>query len=302
MQFLNTMVARAIPFIPRALVQKISRRYIAGDTLEEALIRVQQLNAQGFLVTLDVLGEAVSTLEQTQATADDYIKVIDAIHTHGLQASISIKPSALGLLLDEQHCEQLTRRILDCASQRQTSICLDMEDAGCTQKEIDLFVRLKACNRSISLALQAYLLRTYQDIEPLVRDISSLRICKGIYVEDPSLLVPNASDDRTAINEHFLKHVSRCFDTGNFVAIATHDAVLIKQAIALIHRNQIDRSKFEFQMLLGVCEPLRDQLLAMGFNVRIYVPYGHDWYGYSTRRLNENPRIAGYVAKALFGF
>ena len=301
MQLLDTLVARAIPWIPRALIRKISRRYIAGDTLAEALVRVRQLNAQGFSATLDVLGETVLTLQQAQATAAAYVEVLDAIQAHGLQANISIKPSALGLLLDTQQCEQLTGHILDCAQRHQNSICLDMEDVRCTQMEIDLFVRLKARSGCIALALQAYLHRTYEDIEPLVRDASTLRICKGIYVEDRSHLVKDAWKDRSAINAHFLKHVARCFDTGSFVGIATHDATLIGQIVERVRRDGIGRSQFEFQMLLGVCEPLRDQLLAMGFNVRVYVPFGEDWYGYSTRRLNENPRIAGYVAKALIG-
>lgn len=143
MQLLDTLVARAIPWVPRALIRKISRRYIAGDTLAEALVRVQQLNAQGFSVTLDVLGETISTLQQAQATANAYIEVLHAVHAQGLQANISIKPSALGLLLDAQQCEQLILSILDTAEHHRNSVCLDMEDTRCTQKEIELFGRLR---------------------------------------------------------------------------------------------------------------------------------------------------------------
>lgn len=301
MQLLDTLVARAIPWVPRALIRKISRRYIAGDTLAEALVRVQQLNAQGFSVTLDVLGETISTLQQAQATANIYIEVLHAVHAQGLQANISIKPSALGLLLDAQQCEQLILSILDTAEHHRNSVCLDMEDTRCTQKEIELFGRLREGFDNVGLALQAYLLRTYQDIEPLLREASTLRICKGIYVEDRSHLVHEAWNDRSAINEHFLKHVERCFEAGSFVGIATHDAALIARIVEQARRDDIDRSQFEFQMLLGVCEPLRDKLRDMGFNVRIYVPFGKDWYGYSTRRLKESPRIAGHIAKALIG-
>ncbi|KRD56269.1 L-proline dehydrogenase [Acidovorax sp. Root275] len=301
MQLLDTLVARAIPWVPRALIHKISRRYIAGDTLAEALVRVQQLNAQGFAVTLDVLGETISTLPEAQATADAYIEVLHAVQAQGLQANISIKPSALGLLLGAQQCEQLILRILEIAERHQNSVCLDMEDASCTQKEIELFGRLRARFGNVGLALQAYLLRTYQDLEPLMQRAHTLRICKGIYVEDRSHLVHDAWNDRSAINEHFLKHVVRCFEAGSFVGIATHDAALIARIVERVRRDGIDRSQFEFQMLLGVCEPLRDKLRGMGFNVRIYVPFGKDWYGYSTRRLNENPRIAGHIAKALIG-
>ena len=301
MHLFNALMARAIPFIPRAIIQKISRRYIAGATPGEALARVQQLNAQGFCVTLDVLGETVSTPQQAEKTAIDYIDLLEAIQANGLKANISIKPSSLGLLLDMPQCERLAERIIQAAGRHKNSVCIDMEDVSCTEKEIDLFTRLRKNHDNVGLALQAYLKRTYQDIELLTRETSTLRICKGIYVEERSHLVSGSWSDRTTINTHFLDHVIRCFKAGSFVGVATHDAALIEQVIALARDNGIDRTRFEFQMLLGVCEPLRDKVLSMGFSVRIYVPFGRDWYGYSTRRLNENPRIAGHVAKALMG-
>lgn len=301
MHLFNALMARAIPFIPRAIIQNISRRYIAGATLGEAIERVQQLNAQGFCVTLDVLGETVSTPQQAENTAIDYIDLLEAIQANGLNANISIKPSSLGLLLDMQQCERLAERILEAAEGHKNSVCMDMEDINCTEKEIDLFTRLRRGHDNLGLALQAYLKRTYQDIEVLTRETNTLRICKGIYVEERSHLVDGSWRDRTAINKHFLDHVMSCFNTGSFVGVATHDAALIDQVITLARDNGIDRTQFEFQMLLGVCEPLRDKVLKLGFGVRIYVPFGKDWYGYSTRRLNENPSIAGHVAKALIG-
>lgn len=302
MQLLNTVVAHAIPWIPRALIQKISRRCIAGDSLAEAVVRIRRLNAQGYSVTVDVLGEVVSTLEQAQSTADEYIRVLEAIQAHGLDASISVKPTAMGMSLDMQQCEQMLERILESAQRHKSAVCIDMEDASCTQKEIDLFQGLTARHDNVSLALQAYLQRTYQDIETLVREKSKLRICKGIYLEDRSHLVDDAWRDRSAINPHFLHHVARCFETGAFVAVATHDTMLIDQVIELARRSGVEKSMFEFQMLLGVCEPLRDKLLGRGFGVRIYVPYGKDWYGYSTRRLKENPSIAGHILKSVIGY
>jgi proline dehydrogenase len=293
------LAARAIPFIPRALVHKISRRYIAGSTRAEALARVRQLNAQGFPVTLDILGESAAGLPEAQATAQAYVELLDAIAEQGLQANVSIKPSALGLLWDAGQCEQLACSVLDAAQRHHNTLCLDMEDVRCTQKELVLFRRLRTRSDTVSLALQAYLQRTYADIEPLAQQQCSLRICKGIYREERHHLVDNAWSDRAAINAHFLAHVARCFDAGSFVGIATHDGPLTQQIIELAEARNIDRTRFEFQMLLGVCETLRDQLRQRGFTVRIYVPFGEDWYGYSTRRLKENPRIAGYVARAL---
>ncbi|MFM0280754.1 L-proline dehydrogenase [Burkholderia sp. GAS332] len=301
MRILNTVAALAIPFIPRALIQKISRRYIAGDSLADAVERVQMLNACGFSTTLDVLGETVSSTAEAETMAGEYMKVLDAIRAHGLNAEISIKPSALGLLVDEAECERLVRHILQVATVDGNFACVDMEDVSCTQKEIDLFARVEPNQGNVGLALQAYLKRTYEDIDHLLHKKSTLRICKGIYVEDQVHLVDGARNDRAAINGHFINHVSRCFKAGAFVGIATHDTALIDEVIALVRREGVDRTKFEFQMLLGVCEPLRDKLLGMGFNVRIYVPYGRDWYGYSTRRIKENPSIAGYVMKAMLG-
>jgi proline dehydrogenase len=299
--FFNTAMARAIAHVPRPLVQKISRRYIAGASIAEAVVRVQALNAQGFTATIDVLGEVTRDLAQAQQTADEYRGVLDAIHHHGLRANISVKPSALGLLLDAQQCETHIAALATAARQHGNFVRMDMEDLQCTQAEIDLLQRLKADGHgNTGLALQAYLKRTYQDIEPLLGRHNNLRLCKGIYVEDKAHLVEGARHDRHAINSHFLHHVERCLDTGTFVAVATHDEALIEQVIAAARRRggNTAPSGLEFQMLLGVCEPLRDRLRDRGYPVRIYVPYGQDWHGYSIRRLKENPQLAGYLLKA----
>ena len=301
MQLLGALMARTISLIPRAIIQRLSRRYIAGSTIEETIARTRQLNAQGFCVTLDVLGESTSSRREAQATAAEYIRLLDAIRTHGLHADLSVKPSALGMLLDMAHCERLLDWILASAKEGGNKVCLDMESVSCTQPEIDLFARLRSRHDNLSLALQAYLRRTYQDIEPLLGQGSSLRICKGIYLEDPSHLVVDARRRRAGINPHFMKHVERCFETDTYVAVATHDESLVDQVIEQAQQKSVASARFEFQMLLGVCEPLRDKLLRMGFTVRVYVPYGPDWYAYSVRRLKENPQIAGHVARAVFG-
>ncbi|WP_422848415.1 proline dehydrogenase family protein [Acidovorax sp. M14] len=301
MSFFNAMAVRAIPWIPRALVRKISRRYIAGATLDEALARVRLLNTNGFIATLDVLGEAASSLAQARRATDDSLQVLEAVHASGVRSTLSVKPSAFGLLLDVERCQALLDEVLSTAGRLGNAVCLDMEDATCTQREIDLFLALKLRHPHVELALQAYLRRTPGDLDRLLPTGSSVRICKGIYREAPEHLVDGSDDDRAAINPHFLAHVARCFTAGVFVAVATHDTVLIDQVIALARKTDTDPSAFEFQMLLGVCEPLRDSLRQQGFAVRIYVPFGAAWYGYSTRRLRENPRIAGYVARALLG-
>jgi len=299
MQLLQTVAAHAIPFVPRALIQSMSRRYIAGDCLADAIARTAQLNAQGYPVTLDVLGESTTTWEQVERTNQEYGQLLSAIQTHGLDAGISVKPTAIGLQLHQPRCEQLLDGLLASARHANTSVCMDMEDITCTQAEIDLFQRLRTCHGNIHLALQAYLQRTDADIAALAQAGNSLRICKGIYREERTHLVDGAWHDRSTINPHFLRHIARCFEAKTFVAIATHDAVLIQEAIALAQRLGVDKSMFEFQMLLGVCEPLRNTLRDAGFCVRIYVPYGQDWYGYSTRRLKENPHMVGLLLKSM---
>ena len=299
MRILNTVAALAIPFIPRAVVRNISRRYIAGEHLVDAIARIHALNALGFSATLDVLGETVASIADAETMTGEYMAVLEAIRTHGLNAEISIKPSALGLLVDHMACERLVRRILAVSDVDGVNACIDMEDVSCTQKEIELFAKIQPDHGRVGIALQAYLRRTYDDIEPLLRSKSTMRICKGIYVEDDVHLVALAGKRRDKINVHFLHYVKRCLQAGAYVGIATHDAHLIDAIIMHVREAHVDPSTFEFQMLLGVCEPLRDSLRDMGFNVRIYVPYGNDWYGYSTRRIKENPSIAGHIIKAM---
>jgi proline dehydrogenase len=336
-------MAQAIPFIPRALLQRVSRRYVAGETLADAVACVRRLAEAGCMATVDVLGEVTHSLAQATQAADEYIALLDALHhaarrddghaarrdddsaarrddhhaarrvgdhaprrvehpaarRAGQPAHVSLKPSAFGLLIDPAHCEAQIERVLQAAARHGSFVRLDMEDLRCTQAEIDLLVRLRQRHANVGLVLQAYLRRTHDDIAALARPGENLRICKGIYAEDPAQLVPHAVRDRRAINPHFVQHVRRCFEAGCFVGIATHDEALVDELIALAEAMAVDRTRFEFQMLLGVCEPLRDRLLREGFAVRIYVPYGRDWIGYGTRRIKENPAIAGQLLKGL---
>jgi proline dehydrogenase len=299
MRIFNTMAARAIPFVPRALIRKISRRYIAGETLDEAVARIRALDAKGFRTTIDVLGETASSADQAESMTCDYLDLIQTLGAGKMRTELSIKLTALGLHLDEGACVARVSKILRAAALYGIGACIDMEDISCTQKTLDAFCGLEAEGYPVGIALQAYLTRTNEDIVPLLARKSHMRICKGIYAEADEHLVEGASKDRVAINAHFVRHASSAIKAGAFVAIATHDAQLIDTLIEWLQRERIDRSRFEFQMLLGVCESLRDGLLAQGFNVRVYVPYGRDWYGYSTRRIKENPRIAGYILAAM---
>jgi proline dehydrogenase len=285
---------------PRSLIRKISRRYIAGETLREARTRIHALHAAGFRTTVDVLGETASSSDQAESMARDYLNLVQALGAENEPAELSIKLTALGLHLDEDACMSRVSMSLRAAASHGISACIDMEDISCTQKTLDAFLRLEADGYPVGIALQAYLKRTSGDnIVPLQARKSRMRICKGIYAEANEHLVDGASRDRTAINAHFVRHVSSAIQAGSFVGIATHDAQLIDALTSWLQSERIERSRFEFQMLLSVCEQQRDALLEQGFNVRVYVPYGHDWYGYSTRRIKENPRIAGYILAAM---
>lgn len=299
MRIFNTMAAHAIPLVPRSLIRKISRRYIAGETLCDARTRIHALHAAGFRTTVDVLGETASSSDQAESMTRAYLDLVQALGVQNEPTELSIKLTALGLHLDEDACIARVSAILRAAASQGVSACIDMEDVSCTQKTLDAFFKLESDGYPLGIALQAYLTRTNDDIVPLQARKSRMRICKGIYAEATEHLVKGATMDRGAINSHFVRHVSTAIQAGSFVGIATHDAQLIDALINWLQREQIDRSRFEFQMLLGVCERLRDALLAQGFNVRVYVPYGHDWYGYSTRRIKENPRIAGYILSAM---
>ncbi|WP_175808913.1 proline dehydrogenase family protein [Burkholderia cenocepacia] len=248
MRILNTMAARAIPFVPRFLIRKISRRYIAGATLADALTRVKSLHAAGYRTTLDVLGETVSSSAEVEAVTSEYLALIDALHANGVRTELSIKPSALGMLFDDAACKTQVLRILDAVTRCDVNACIDMEDVTCTQRSLDLFANVEGAG-DVGIALQAYLKRTYDDIAQLQQRMSRLRICKGIYSESDVHLVPGASRDRRAINEHLVRHVSSALQAGSFVGIATHDEALIESLITWIRRM---RSFNDTHQRLGV--------------------------------------------------
>ncbi|WP_431259406.1 proline dehydrogenase family protein [Roseateles chitinivorans] len=300
MSLFDSAVSHGIGLLPRPLVQRMAARYVAGPRVADAIALSHRLISDGFPVTLDVLGESARDLADVEAAERAYLALLDELAVGHLAADISLKPTALGLLLDPSHCEASIGRIAARARALGLTVCMDMEDSRCTQLEIDMFLRLRAAGAPASLALQAYLLRTAEDTPALAQAGHPLRICKGIYSEPEALLVPGAADDRRRINAPFLDAVRACFEADVFVSIATHDEALIDAVLALAGRHAVDNARFELQMLLGVCEPLRESLRDRGVTVRVYVPFGADWYAYCVRRLKENPRLAGQIARSIF--
>ncbi|MGB8318462.1 MAG: proline dehydrogenase family protein [Ignavibacteriaceae bacterium] len=298
MKLINDAIVSIVKIMPKPVVGIFSKKYIAGEKLEDAVNLVKQLNLKGIYATLDVLGESVKNKEETVAAKDKCLIVLDTIVENNLMANLSIKPTQMGLNIDEDFAYEQVFQLVRKAKQINNFVRIDMEDSPYTDKTIALFKRLKESFDNVGIVLQAYLKRTFDDAVILGKLNSNYRLCKGIYIEPASI----AYKDKQRIRENYLETLSVILKSGNYVGIATHDEFLINEAYRMIKELNIPKDKFEFQMLLGVREDLRDKINADGYKIRIYVPFGEDWYAYSVRRLKENPQIAGYVFKNIFSF
>lgn len=298
MGLLDQFIVKTLPLVPKPIVAKLSAPYIAGDSLQAAIETTRTLNQQGFCATLDILGEFVTNFDQALEALAGYKDVVKAIRAENLDANISIKPTSFGLLLDQQRCEGLISELMDTVAEAGNFMRLDMEDSPCTTMTIDFYKRLRQKHgMSVGIVLQAYMHRTLQDIEDITSDGKShFRLCKGIYVEPEDVAIQGYQ----AVRENYLKGLRKMFEAGAYVGIATHDDYLVTESEKIIKEMGLSHDQYEFQMLLGVREQLRDQIKAAGHKLRIYIPYGRDWYGYSVRRLKENPALAGTMFKAIF--
>jgi proline dehydrogenase len=293
---LNELVVRTLPLVPRPLVRVFSSRYVAGETLAEALGVVRRLNGEGCMATLDVLGEDVTLLEETEETVEEYSRALDAIASDGLDSNVSVKLTALGLKLDPAECRRQFSRILEAAGRHGSFVRIDMEDSSVTEETIRIFLEARARTERVGIVLQAYLHRSRADAARVAGVSGNVRVCKGIYVEPPSI----AYQGREEIRDNYAALVDDLLEAGCYVGIATHDEVLVNRALVTITRLKLSPLAYEFQMLLGVTPVLRRRLVAAGHRLRVYVPYGRSWYEYSLRRLKENPAIAGHIMKNLF--
>jgi proline dehydrogenase len=289
-------VARALPVVPRSIVGRVAAPYIAGATLEDARRVVSELNANGMSATVDVLGEEITHPESAETIAAAYHEALAAISTDGLDANVSVKLTALGLHVDRELCRALLTEVLRDASARKIFVRIDMEDSSTTDATLELYRLLREDGQDgVGIVLQAALRRTLGDIEALSDLRPSVRLCKGIYVE-PSAI---AFQEREVILKSFVACLDALVDAGCRVAVATHDEWLLGQTLDRIPR--LEAAGYELQMLLGVRVQRGRELVAAGHPLRIYVPYGQQWYEYSLRRLQENPSVAGHVAKDMLG-
>ena len=293
----DRLVVGSLPFVPKAVVGRFARRYVAGETLEDAVRTVRELEAEGAMATIDVLGESVTRREQTEATREEYLRVLDTIVAHRLPANVSVKPTALGLSIDPQLVRENCRAICRKAAESGTFVRVDMEDSPYTESTLRLALELKEEYPHVGVVVQAYMRRTLGDMDRLVAAKMNVRICKGIYVEPREL----AFKDRQVVIENYAAIVDKHLSAGCYAGIATHDEACVQKALATIDRLKLTPDRYEFQMLLGVDPLLRRTILKAGHRLRVYVPYGRDWYAYSLRRLKENPSIARHTVRMILG-
>jgi proline dehydrogenase len=295
---LDRAIVRLLPAVPRQVVQLFSSRYIAGETLEDAVRVVKELNAAGKLATIDVLGEEITRVDDARAIAQAYRDVFEEIERRHLDSNVSVKLTALGLDLSYDTCRANLEDVVRQAAEDGNFVRIDMEDSSTTDDTLRLYRELReAGHTNLGVVLQAYLRRTQDDVRSLADLRPNVRLCKGIYVESPSI----AFTDADAIRANFVRCLGLLLDAGAYVGVATHDEWLIQEAVRIVGERGLTRDEYELQMLLVVREERATQLVQAGHRLRVYVPFGEQWYAYSLRRLQENPAMAGTIARATAG-
>jgi len=298
----NKLIAAILPYFPKKFIWIFSKPYISGVTINDAMRVSKDLNSKNIKVTLDVLGEFIKNLDEAEANKVEYLNLIDITFQNKVDGNFSLKPTSFGLLIDKEVCYNHIREIVAKAASYNGFIRIDMEDSPCTDDEITLFRRLKnEFPANVGLVVQAYLKRTLDDLKQL-SDLNkpeiplSFRLCKGIYVEPAAIAYKKYEE----INTHYLEDLEYLLANKIHVGIATHDKPLIEGAYKLLEKYNVPKNLYEFQMLYGVTPKLREKIVNDGHGMRVYVPFGKEWFGYSTRRLKENPKMASHIIKAIF--
>jgi proline dehydrogenase len=296
-KLLDRVMIGVLPLVPKPVVGVFSRRYIAGRTVEDALREARALNAAGCRVTLDILGEQIRSREEALQARDAYLGLLEALHGAGVDGNVSLKPTQFGLAFDRDYAAANIRAVVARAGELGGFVRIDMEDSPTTDATLEVYRTLRRDHGNLGVVLQACLRRTAADAEALAATKANVRLCKGIYVEPFRI----SWRDREIVRRNFLHALEILLRGGSYVGIATHDEFLVWGAQRLIHDLRLPPSAYEFQMLLGVTPRLREVIVAAGHPMRVYVPFGEQWYAYSTRRLRENPALAGTIAMDVLG-
>jgi proline dehydrogenase len=296
MNILNKVLVPSISVLPKGVVKIFANKYIAGDKLSDAVNTVKNLNQKKLMATVDVLGESIKEKSEAVNSKNENLKVLEAIHSNKLDCNLSIKLTMLGLNIDYDFCREQVTEILEKAKSINTFVRIDMEDSSVTESTIRIFEESKKNFENVGIVIQAYLRRSEKDILRLTDIGANFRICKGIYVEPEDI----AFKDGNEIRNNFLKILRLALERKSYVGIATHDEFLIKESVKMLKEMNLRKDEYEFQMLLGVKESIREEAVAKGHRMRIYVPFGQRWYEYSIRRFKENPNLAGQVLKSIF--
>lgn len=280
------------------LAKSFANRFVAGETVDTALAAVARLNARGITASLDLLGESVHNEAEAHAAGHAYVSMLDRIHEQKADANVSVKLTAMGLDVSEDLCVSIMQKILQRAREYQTFVRIDMESSEYTQRTLDLFEQrlYPAYREHVGIVLQSYLFRTFADVQRANLVKARVRLCKGAYKEPEAVAYPDKKD----VDSNYVRSMHELMLKGNYPGIATHDEAIIREAKRFAKENQIPPNRFEFQMLFGVRRDLQDKLVREGYRMRVYVPFGTQWYPYLMRRLAERPANVAFLTGSVF--
>jgi len=298
MSIINFAIANMLPFVPKPVVGYFAKRYIAGDKLEDAIRVISELNDEGFMCTVNILGENIKKIESAVKYLQRYKEILNELTEKKLDSNISIKMTQMGMGLDDKVCLKQMDEIIQLSKKENNFVRIDMEESIYTSKTLEIYSKLAKKHNNVGIVIQAYLRRSESDVSELLKIKAGVRLCKGIYVEPREI----AFKDRENIRQNYTRLLKMLLRGGRYVGIATHDERLVYEAYDIINEMGLGKEEYEFQMIYGVNKEMGKMILADGHRLRIYVPYGEEWLAYSIRRLKENPDIAGHIIKNILSF
>lgn len=278
------------------VTRRVVDRFVSGEELEDGLNAVKRVNSEGAIATLDHLGEEVSEPGEAISATEVYLKALDQINQNGVYTNVSAKPTQLGLKIDKNLCEQNFAKIIERAKRYDNFVRMDMEGSDCTEDTLNLFKSLRKKHDNVGIAIQSYLYRSERDVDEVLKLGGRIRLCKGAYKEPRQIAFPH----KRQVDENFVKLMQKMLSSGIYHAIATHDKKLIEKTKEFAQKNNIPKDRFEFQFLYGIRAELARKLIKEGYNVRIYIPFGREWYPYFMRRLGERPANLFFFLKNFF--